>query len=405
MIAPLVFFALLAQSPIEDGIKALDAGKPAEAELLFTKATLADPADYSAFFNLAYAQTVLNKDADATKNYRKVLALKPALYEAELNLGILLLRQKLPAEAAPLLDSAAKAKPDQYRPNYYLGEALIDTGRGAEAEAAYRQAFKINPKSAEAAQGIGQALLNQHKTAEAAPFIEQAASIDPSFQPALLQLASVYEADKLFDEAIAIYRRFPNEPGVRERLGELLLQTGKSASAIPELESAVKSSPTVANLTALATAYLRDKQPEKCQPLLDQALRLEPNNGELRILYGRLLRDLRKFDLAANQFALAAKLDPKSADAWSDLAMVTVLIERYDIALGALDRLKQLNAEKPGHKYLRAITLDKIKQNKPQAKLALAAYQDFMAVAGGKFPDEEFKSRQRMKILEREINR
>ncbi len=401
----LFYLALALQTPIEDGIKALDAGKPAEAEILFAKAVAADAKDYSAYFNLAFAQSVQNKDPEAIANYRKVLELKPGIYEAELNLGILLLRQKLPKDAIPLLDAAAKAKPDQYRPNYYLGEALIDVNRGAEAEAAYRRALAINAKSAEAAQGVGQSLLNQGKTADGAVFIEQAASLDPNFQPALLHLASVYEADKNFDAAIAIYRRFPNEPGARERLGELLIETGKAASAIPELEAAVKASPTAANLTALATAYLQAKQPEKCQPVLDAALRLEPSNGELRVLYGRLLRDLRKFDLAANQFALAVKLNPQSAEAWADLAMVTVMLERYDIALPALDQVKRLNAEKPGHKYLRAITLDKIKQNKQQAKLAAAAYQDFLNSADGKFPDEEFKARTRLKILEREINK
>jgi len=404
-VSPLLLLVLALQSPIEEGIKLLDAGKPAEAEAQFLKAVAADAKDYSAYFNLAFAQSVQNKDSEATINYRKVLELKPGLYEAELNLGILLLRQKLPKDAIPLLDAAAKAKPDQYRPNYYLGEALIDVNRGAEAEAAYRRALAINAKSAEAAQGVGQSLLNQGKTADGAVFIEQAASLDPNFQPALLHLASVYEADKNFDAAIAIYRRFPDEPGARERLGELLIKTGKAASAIPELEAAVKASPTAANLTALATAYLQAKQPEKCQPVLDAALRLEPSNGELRVLYGRLLRDLRKFDLAANQFALAVKLNPQSAEAWADLAMVTVMLERYDVALPALDQVKRLNAEKPGHKYLRAITLDKIKQNKQQAKLAAAAYQDFLNSAGGNFPDEEFKARTRLKILEREINK
>ena len=403
--SPLLLLVLALQSPIEEGIKLLDAGKPAEAEAQFLKAVATDAKDYSAYFNLAFAQSVQNKDSEATINYRKVLELKPGLYEAELNLGILLLRQKLPKDAIPLLDTAAKAKPDQYRPNYYLGEALIDVNRGAEAEASYRRALAINAKSAEAAQGVGQSLLNQGKTADGAVFIEQAASLDPNFQPALLHLASVYEADKNFDAAIAIYRRFPDEPGARERLGELLIKTGKAASAIPELEAAVKASPTAANLTALATAYLQAKQPEKCQPVLDAALRLEPSNGELRVLYGRLLRDLRKFDLAANQFALAVKLNPQSAEAWADLAMVTVMLERYDVALPALDQVKRLNAEKPGHKYLRAITLDKIKQNKQQAKLAAAAYQDFLNSAGGNFPDEEFKARTRLKILEREINK
>ncbi len=401
----LLYLVLAFQTPVEDGIKALDAGKPAEAEALFLKAISADPKDYSAYFNLAFAQTMLNKDSEATASYRKVLELQPGLYEAQLNLGILLLRQKAPKDAAPLLEAAAKQKPGEYRPNYYLGEALIEVNRGADAEKAYRRALEINPKSPEAAQGVGQALLNQGKTADGAVFIEQAAAMDPNFQPALLHLASVYEADKNFDAAIAIYRRFPNDTGARERLGELLVETGKASSAIPELEAAVKASPTVANLTALATAYLQAKQPEKCQPLMDAALRLEPNNGELRLLYGRLLRDLRKFDLAANQFALAVRLNPQSAEAWADLAMVTVMLERYDVALPALDKVKQLGAEKPGHMYLRAITLDKIKQNRQQAKQALTAYQEFLGAAGGKFPDEEFKARQRIKILEREVNR
>lgn len=401
----LFLLALWAQSDMESGIQALDAGKAAEAEAHFAKAAAADAKDYAAFFHLALAQTMQNKDNEAEENYRKTLTLRPGLFEANLNLGILLLRKKRPKEAAVLIESAANVKPQEYRPRFYLGEALLESGQGAAAEAAYRKALELQPKSAEASHGLGQALLNQGKTKEGAPYFEQAAQLDAAFLPALLQLATVHEADKNYAEAIAIYKRFPADLAVRERLGQLLTETGQAAAAIPELEAAVKASPSVANLTALATAYLRNRQAEKCQPLLDEALRLEPKNGELRLLYGRLLRDMRKFDLASQQFLLATRLEPGSAEAWSDLATTTVLIDRHDIALVALDRVKALDAEKPGHQYLRAITLDKVRQDKKQARLALAAYQEFLANAGGKYPDEEFKARQRMKVLERELNR
>ncbi len=404
MIAPLLLWIAL-QSPVEDGIKALDAGKPAEAEALFAKAIEADPKDYGAYFNMAFAQSMQDKDAEAIASYRKVLELKPGLYEAELNVGMLYLRQKKAEEAVKHLGEAARQKPEQYRPNFYLGTALVDLNRGAEAEPALRRALEAQPESAEAAQGLGIALLNQGKTALGAPYFEMAAKLDRNFEQGLLHLANVHEADKNYEAAIELYRRFPDDAGARERLGDLLLKTGQAGRAIPELEAAVKESPTVANLTALATAYLQNKQPEKCTPIMDEALRLEPNNGELRLLYGRLLRELRKFDQAANQFALAVKLDPSSVEAWSDLATATVMMERYDIALTALEKLRQMKAEKPGHLYLRAITLDKVKQNRQHAKLALDAYQEFLQVAGGKFPDEEFKARQRMKILEREVKR
>jgi Tfp pilus assembly protein PilF len=404
VIAPWLFWLAL-QNPVELGMKALDAGKAAEAEAHFAQAVAADAKDFAARFHLALAQSMQDKDADAIANYREVLALQPGLYEAQLNLGILLLRQKQAAAAAEQLKAAATQKPTQYRPNFHLGEALLLLNKGAEAEAAFRRAIAAQDQSAEALHGLGMALLNQGRTAEGAPYFEQAAKLDRSYEQALLHLANVHEADKNYDAAIALYQRFPNDPAARERAGDLLLKTGQTARAILVLEAAVQDSPTVANLTALATAYLKNNDPEKCLPLMDQALRLEPQNGELRLLYGRLLRELRKFEPAAQQFLLAAKLSPESPEAWSDLATATVLMERYDVALAALDNVRKLKAEKPGHLYLRAITLDKVKQNRQQAKLALAAYQEFLAAAGGSFPDEEFKARQRVKILEREVNR
>ena len=75
------------------------------------------------------------------------------------------------------------------------------------------------------------------------------------------------------------------------------------------------------------------------------------------------------------------------------------MAEDYANALGALDRLAALHAEKPGHVFFRAIVLDKIRQQKP----ALESYQRFLAMSKGENPNEEFQARQRIKILEREI--
>jgi len=69
--------------------------------------------------------------------------------------------------------------------------------------------------------------------------------------------------------------------------------------------------------------------------------------------------------------------------------------------LDALDRAKAMAPETPGQLYFRAISLDGLRQHKP----ALEAYRQFLAVADGKFPDQEFLSRQRMRIIEEEIRR
>jgi cytochrome c-type biogenesis protein CcmH/NrfG len=116
---------------------------------------------------------------------------------------------------------------------------------------------------------------------------------------------------------------------------------------------------------------------------------------------GRELRDQRKFTTAAQQFATAAKLRPDAVKAWNELAAVLVVNEDYAGGLAALDRVRALGKEVPGDFFYRAISLEKLRQPKP----AMEAYRQFLATDGGKMPDQEFQARQRVRIIESELNR
>ena len=385
----------------ELGTKALDQKQYQSAVDNFLKAVEAEPQDYTLRFNLALAYSLLGKDTEAIPQYKKVLELKPDVYQADLNLGILLLRTQQAAEAVPYLTAAASQKPKEYRPNYYLASALLASNEFSKAEPLFNAAIELDPKSPDAELGLAHALAKQNKLAEAAPHFRRAAELNPGYNDGLLELAGLYEAQNQPAEAVALYQQFPDNPGAQERLGELLLKSGQAADAISHFEAAIEKSPTAANRAALATAYIKNKQPEKALPLVDAILAADPNDFEIRMLHGRILRDQRKFPAAAEDFFRATKIKPDSADAWSEFAGVLVMAEDYPAALGALDRLAALHAEKPGHVYLRAIVLDKNRQLKP----ALESYEKFLAMSNGQNPDEEFKARQRVRILQREINR
>jgi tetratricopeptide (TPR) repeat protein len=397
--------ALLVQSAPPDwqaqGLKALDEKRFDAAAEAFQKAVDNDPKDYSALFNLALADSLLQKDADAIAAYEKVLELKPGLYEADLNLGILLVRNKRPEEAIAKLKQASEGRPKEFRPLYYVGEAYLASGRMAEAESAFRSAVEIDPKSAPAEAGLGRALVKSDRLAEAAEHFRKAGELDPAYKNDLLQVAEAYEAKQQPDEALRIYEQFPENVGAQERAAQLLLGEGRAGEAIPRLEAAMKAQPTQANRMALATAYINAKQLDKGAALVAQALQSEPDNYELRMMAGRLLRDQHKYNHACGQFFQATKVKPDSAEAWSDLAGTLVLAEQYPQAIVALDRVKSLAAEKPGHLFFRAISLDHMHLNKP----ALQAYQAFLAASAGSRPDEEFKARQRVRILEKEISK
>lgn len=397
----LVLFLAFQSNYYELGLKALDEKRYSAAVENFINAIAAEPKDFSLHFNLALAYSLQGKDAEAIPEYKKALEMKPDLYQAQLNVGISLLREKHGAEAVPYLTAAAAQKPKEYRPNFYLASALFASGDFVKAEQTYTVALEADPKSPDVESGLARALAKLDRIADAAPHFMKAAELNPNYRDGLLELASLYEAQKQSAEAIAIYQQFPDNPGAQERLGELLLASGQAADAVTHFQAAIAKSPTTANRAALAAAYLKNKEPEKALPVVEQILATDPNNFEIRMLHGRILRDQRKFPQAAQDFFRGTQIKPDSAEAWSELAGALVLAEEFPSALGALDRLAALHAEKPGHVYLRAIVLDKINQRKP----ALESYERFLGMSNGQRPDEEFKARQRIRILQREINK
>jgi tetratricopeptide (TPR) repeat protein len=393
----LLVFWLQAADPAAEGMKALENQKYEEAAKLFGQAVEKDAEDISARFHLGLSLSLLNRDAEAIDAYKKVLAAKPGLFEAQLNLGVLHLRQKQFAEAAALLEEARKQKPAEYRPNYYLGEALIGLGKFEAAEEPLRAALLADGKRPEAQLALGRALAKQGRVKESSAWFTSAVEADASYRDALLELASYHEQAKNREEAIAIYKQFPDNPGARERMGVLLLENGQAADAVTELENAVKTSPTAANRFALATAYLKAKQNDKALPLIAAAVQQEPKNVELRLTLGRLLRESKNLPGAAQEFLNAAQVDPKSRDAWRELASTLFLAGNYQGTLSAFDRLKGLGEESPAQWYLRALCYDRMQLYKE----ALPAYEKFLEVSGGKSPEEEFKARQRIRVVKK----
>ncbi len=394
---------LVAQAPDyqAEGTKALDARQYQAAVDLFTQAVAADPKDYAAHFQLALAYSLLGKDAEAVAEYKSTLELKPELYEAELNEGICLLRMKDPASALPLLQKATEQKPKEFRPAYYYAQALLDHGDADRAQPAFTAAIALNAASAPAELGLAESFARSNRLAEAEPHYRKAAEIDPAYKPSLLHLAELYEQAHQSAAAIAIYREFPADPGAQERMGALLAESGDARDAIPALETAVAKSPTAANRVALAQAYAKSGHPEKAVPLVEQALASQPGDFDLRMYYGRLLRDQRRFSDAQQQFLAASKLKPNDVQPWNELTGVLVTAQQYPQALAALDRVRALGGETPAHYFLRAISYDHLHQ----LKEALANYKLFLENSNGKNPNEEFQARQRSRIIQDELRR
>ena len=390
-----------AQGVMAQGLKAMEDRQYDAAAALFTQAVAANPQDYAAHFNLALAYSLAGKDEQAIPEYKTVLELQPGLYQAQVNVGISLLAMKDAATAIPYLQQAAAQRPSEFRPAFYLGEALLNASRFTEALPAFTNAVTLDANSAAAELGLGRAMARGGARKTAEPHYRRAAAIDPSYKEYLMELASYYEDNQERAEAIALYHEFPDNPGGLERMGVLMLETGDTAGAIRALEGAVGKSPTPANRVALAQAYLKNKQPGWAEPQVAKALEASPQDGELRMFYGRLLRDQNKLNDAAREFSTVAAQQPDNVMAWSELAGVQVSTEQYQQALGTLDHVRALHAETAGHLFLRAVVLEHLRLRKE----AVEAYNQFLSASSGKNPDQEFQARQRVRILETELGK
>ena len=173
------------------------------------------------------------------------------------------------------------------------------------------------------------------------------------YRAGFIALAELYESTGRAAEAIPLYRLFPDNPQALERLALLQAASGNLAEAIPALETLMEKMPTPALRMALAKAYVETKQWEKAQgPAATGSAGRAPADFDLRLFYGRVLRDQRKFPEAAEEFRAAAHIDPKSVVAWNELASALVIAEEYPQALAAFDRDSSLERRNPRELFL-----------------------------------------------------
>jgi len=67
----------------------------------------------------------------------------------------------------------------------------------------------------------------------------------------------------------------------------------------------------------------------------------------------------------------------------------------------ALDQAHALGGETIAYWYFRALCLDHIKEYKQ----ALPSYEKFLSLSQNKNPDEEFKARQRVRVIQKELSK
>lgn len=370
------------------------------AEALLQKVVAAKPNDYRAWFDLGYVYNATQRRTDAIDAYRKSVAAKPDVFESNLNLGLLLAKNGDNAEAAKYLQAATQLKPT---PEASLARAWQALGRvqqstaPQQAIAAYAEAAKLNPKDPEPHIAAAALLSNQKNFDAAAREYQTALQIDPTAKEALAGLVDLYIAQKKYPDAEAALRKLlasdPQNSAAHMQLGRVLLAEGKNNEAADEFHTALQANPNDPHAALkLGTLYVKANKDAEAEQQFRIAVRGLPQDPEPHYALGSLLLYEKQFPEAQQELLLAVKLKPDLADAYGNLAIVAASNKEYALSLQALDARARYLPETPATIFLRATNFDNLKAI-PQA---VEYYQKFLAVDGGKFPDQEWQARHRL---------
>lgn len=228
--------------------------------------------------------------------------------------------------------------PDNAVTQFYLALTLIDLNRATEAEACLMKALELKPDFPEAQQRLqnlqqtrplvastleeleqsvqedpddlddrlllSQAYLGTKQWDKAATQLEVVVKGDDKNHKALFDLSNAWLAagnkDKAIDCLIQLEQRLPNDPGVRFRLAELLLDNDEEELAVKEYKNAVD---------------------------------MQPNNAVFHFRYGVALKEVDREDKAEQAIRRALELQPAFPAAHFQLGLLEYTSDRHEHAL------------------------------------------------------------------------
>ena len=177
----------------------------------------------------------------------------------------------------------------------------------------------------------------------------------------------------------------------------MLAISGNNEDAVNELEAGLKLDPSdlraqrdLAELAAESGKY--DQAAQMYTALLSSS----PNDSDLHLGLGRVLLKQKKFADAEQDLMKAVKLKPDSGEAYGELAIAANENKDYPLAIKATDLRGKYLPENPMSYFLRATAYDHLHD----AKQAATYYHQFLDVAGGKYPDQEWQAKHRLIAIE-----
>ena len=244
--------------------------------------------------------------------------------------------------------AAAAAGPQQSQDldrEFKAAVAQYDSGRYAEAATQLENLVREAPESFEVRELLGLVYSAQSQDARATQHLQKAVLLKPNSTPARTNLAANLARLGKFDLAAEQFKKAvelePRSFDTNHNLGESYVRAGKVAEAAPFLEKAQQIDPaSYDNGYDLSLAYIQTGRLADARQLLQHLLKRK-NTAELHNLLGEVEEKDGKFVPAANEYEIAAHMDPSEGNLFdwgSELLLHRTLGPAVEVFQQASDR-------------------------------------------------------------------
>jgi tetratricopeptide (TPR) repeat protein len=368
------------------------------------------PTDAHLLYDLAFTQDALDQTTAAEATYRRAIAADPNYFDPHLALGLLLARGGRLTDAHAELLKATTLNTDNpaLKGRAFRALARIDqTANPSTASDELLSAIKITPETGDDILLSGELAEASGDTTAAELAYRRLLAVDPQNHDATAALAHLLAHQQRPDQAesllTASLAKDPDNPILNAQLASLYEQQGKTAQAIPLAAKLHAAHPDDANLTRLlARLYSRNQQYDQAAPLYASLINKSTQDPTL-------LDDTADVQIHLKNFAEAESLLKRAiaqpdafpnkdalAQAASHLAFAASANNDPTTTLQALDIRGRVQPQSPSSLFLAATAHDKLHHSKQATDL----YKQFLSVANGQFPDEEWEARHRLLTLE-----
>jgi tetratricopeptide (TPR) repeat protein len=302
---------LLARMAMRDG--AIDV-----AETRVRRAIELDPANPSAWNNLAVVMEAKGKTAEAADAYAEAARLDPDSIGRRFTLARLYQRLGRDEDAAAELRAVLERAPDFVEGRAELATILARQGRYQEAELEAREALAADPGASAARWRLVDVLEHQGKAAEARRELETLVTTSPDFAAAQFKLGGLLAEEGDAQGAIDRFERAveldPDLVEAHQNLAILYGRRGDFVAAVRHQERAVDLGPESAEARlTLATARILAGDTAAARRDLEVALAKHPSDPRIADTLARVLATAPEDSVRDG--AMAADIASKLIDA------------------------------------------------------------------------------------------